>query len=179
MPTLPLPPTDLPPVTTQPWKPSQAQLPSMRGVVELLERAKAKGLKWPKLWLALPDKTPVRVMIAGPNSRTPGYLMLTDGKPFGANLYFGKISPTGTLELGRDSFGDRRDPLLNLLVSLAQEPAKTAAQFGHMTGSCAFCGLPLSDARSIAVGYGPTCAQKYGMPWATSKKAQRFQLLED
>jgi len=150
----------------------------MLGVVALLERAKAKGLKWPKLWLALPDATPIRITIAGPGSRTPGYLMVTDGKPYGSNLFFGRIAPGGNMELGRDAFGERRDPLLQLLVNLGKDPAATAAQFGHMTGSCTFCGLPLSDERSIAVGYGRICAQKYSLPYTASKKAARLKMLE-
>lgn len=43
--------------------------------------------------------------------------------------------------------------------------ADEAAAFGHLTGRCVFCTAHLTDARSITVGYGPTCAQNHGLPW--------------
>ena len=43
--------------------------------------------------------------------------------------------------------------------------ADEAALFGHTTHRCVFCARNLSTAESTAVGYGPTCADKYGLPW--------------
>jgi hypothetical protein len=59
--------------------------------------------------------------------------------------------------------------LTSVLVALAQAPAATAAQYGHLTGKCAFCGSFLSDARSTAVGYGKTCAARWALPWGKAK----------
>jgi hypothetical protein len=138
------------------------------GVVNLLDTAKAKGLKHPKLWLLLDgvgaEPSPLRITIAGDKSKTPGYLMLTDGGGFGSGLYFGKISPQGELHLGRDGF-EVVKPLTALLTRLAKDPAKVAADFGHLTGHCCFCSLPLNDPKSTRVGYGPICAEKFCLPW--------------
>lgn len=151
-------------------------LPSVAGVVALLNVAKSAGLQFPKLWLQLPDATPLRISIAGDMSRTPGYLMLTDGGPFGANRYFGRISPLGELELGRDA-PPVRDALVDLLERLARDPAKVAADFGHLTGNCCFCNRKLADGRSVTVGYGQVCAKKFGLPWgATAPPAAATQL---
>lgn len=139
-------------------------LPSVAGVVALLRTAQDNGLKFPKLWLAFADGGDLRITIAGTTSRTPGFLMLTDGRPFGENCFYGRISPAGELELGRDA-GGRRDELVPLLERLASEPAKVAAEYGHLTGNCCFCSRKLSDDRSIAVGYGSTCAKKFGLAW--------------
>ena len=139
-------------------------LPPVRGVVELLDKAKAAGLKRPKLWLQLPDGTPVRVTVAGEKSSTPGHLTLTDGESFGSNRFFGKIAPDGVLTLGGDGY-DVQKPLVELLKRLASDPAHVAAEFGHLTGHCCFCSLPLTDERSVMVGYGQTCAEKYGLDW--------------
>lgn len=139
-------------------------LPSVTGVVDLLRKAQDAGLKFPKLWLQFADRGDLRISVAGSQSRTPGYLMLTDGGPFGDNKFYGRISPAGVLELGRDA-PPRRDELVPLLSRLACEPAKVAAEFGHLTGHCCFCTRPLNDARSIEVGYGKICAQKFGLPW--------------
>lgn len=142
-------------------------LPSVAGVVALLRKAQDSGLKYPKLWLAFADRSDLRITIAGSGSRTPGFLMLTDGEAFGSNKFYGRISPAGELELGRDS-GPRRDELVPLLERLAREPAKVAAEYGHLTGNCCFCSRKLSDDRSIAVGYGQICARKFGLPWGAA-----------
>lgn len=152
-------------------------LPSVAGIVALLNVAKAAGLQFPKLWLQLPNGTPLRISIAGEQSRTPGYLMLTDGGPFGANRYFGRISPSGALELGRDA-PPVRDALVDLLVHLASDPAKVAADFGHLTGNCCFCNKKLTDDRSVAVGYGQTCAKKFGLRWGVVAPAKAAVQLE-
>lgn len=43
--------------------------------------------------------------------------------------------------------------------------AEDAKQFGDLYHHCIFCGLELSDERSITAGYGPTCAENRGLPW--------------
>jgi len=140
------------------------QLGNVLGVVELLKRAQANGLLYPKLWLAFADGCDLRITVAGERSSTPGYLMLTDGKPFDSNQYFGRISLTGELEIGRNGHA-RAAELAELLGRLAADPAKVAAEYGSLTGHCSFCRVRLSDARSIFVGYGRKCASKYGLPW--------------
>lgn len=150
-----------------PARPPTQKVAEMRGVVELLDKARAAGLKYPKLWLQFADKTDLRVTVAGEASRTPGFLMLTDGRRYPENFYFGRISPAGQLEIGRDGFA-RKAELLTLLESLAANPAGVAAQYGHVTGNCCFCGLQLKDDRSITVGYGPVCAKRFGIAWGKS-----------
>jgi hypothetical protein len=145
-------------------RPAPVELPSMRPVVELLDKARASGLQFPKLWLQFGAAKPLRIVVAGERSRTPGYLMLTDGGPFGANQYYGRISPQGKFELGRD-LGDNRADVVGLLIRLCDDPAAVAAAFGHLTGNCCFCSRKLSDARSIETGYGRGCADRFGLPW--------------
>lgn len=43
--------------------------------------------------------------------------------------------------------------------------AEDAKMFGDLYGQCIFCGLKLTDERSITAGYGPTCAENRGLPW--------------
>jgi hypothetical protein len=43
-----------------------------------------------------------------------------------------------------------------------------AARLGHAAHACVFCGTALTDDgdnRSVKVGYGPICANRYGLPW--------------
>jgi hypothetical protein len=48
---------------------------------------------------------------------------------------------------------------------IASDIAAAAAAYGHLTGKCTFCGLPLEDERSVSRGYGPKCATNHGLPW--------------
>lgn len=43
--------------------------------------------------------------------------------------------------------------------------AEQAADFGHMFERCCFCSLAIDTPESVAVGYGPVCATKHGLPW--------------
>lgn len=40
-----------------------------------------------------------------------------------------------------------------------------AAAFGHRFSFCCFCGIFLSDDRSVSAGYGPVCAHNRGLAW--------------
>lgn len=43
--------------------------------------------------------------------------------------------------------------------------AEQAAEFGHMFERCCFCSTAIDTPESTAVGYGPKCAAKQGLPW--------------
>jgi hypothetical protein len=92
---------------------------------------------------------------------------VTDGRPYGDNTWFGRISTDGQFRAS-----DRCTPIvLQLLRDLAADPAKVAGQHGVATGSCCFCRRALSDKRSRTVGYGPDCAAKYNLPWGDTSAA--------
>ena len=43
--------------------------------------------------------------------------------------------------------------------------AEWASEHGHAHGHCVFCGLELSDERSVTAGYGQQCAERRSLPW--------------
>jgi len=51
------------------------------------------------------------------------------------------------------------------LLKVAADPARAAREYAALMGACSFCGLPLTDAGSVRVGYGPICAGNWGLPW--------------
>jgi hypothetical protein len=160
-------------------KDAPPELPAMAGVVTLLNHAQSHGLKYPKLWLQFADGTALRITLAGSRSRTPGWLMLTDGEAFGQSRFFGRISPQGDLQVGRDGHAVKAELTL-LLTRLAADPVTVAREYAKLSGSCMFCGLALTDARSTAVGYGKTCAAHWGQPWGevtTDAAATRYSAL--
>lgn len=143
----------------------QEQLPSFSGVLQLFGKAMV-NLKHPKIRLAFGDnRDPLCLALAGPRSRYTGSIMLTDGSGYGGT-YYGRVSPEGVAVLNdRTLTPNAKQELVRVLTALAERPAEVAAEYGRLTGNCCFCMRALSDERSTAVGYGPTCATNYGLPW--------------
>ncbi len=126
------------------------------GILALL-RAAGEHLRYPRIRLQTPGGQPVSLRIAGPRSKIPGAVTVTDGRRNGD--WFGRILPEGIWQ------GRAPAEVIELVTRMAEAPAKTAAEYGHLTGSCCFCSRALSDERSTSVGYGPICAGHYGLPW--------------
>lgn len=143
------------------------QLPSFAGVLELFARAR-EHLKYPKIALRLGEQ-PIRLHVAGERSRYAGSVQITDGTGFGGK-YFGRVDPNGVATLSNRFLpGESKAGLVALLSELAARPAEVAAEYGRLTGNCCFCSRALSDERSTEVGYGPICAENYGLPWGAKE----------
>lgn len=50
------------------------------------------------------------------------------------------------------------------LTNLLADPIAFASAKGKASGCCIFCKSELSDEKSVAWGYGPTCAKNWGLP---------------
>jgi hypothetical protein len=61
--------------------------------------------------------------------------------------------------------------LFELLAEADVDLVAAARRHAEATGNCSFCGLELSDPRSVAAGYGPICAVHYGLPWGEEEPA--------
>lgn len=132
-------------------------------VVSLIDRARERGAK--RIALRFGD---IEVKYAT-GGRNAGGLWVTDGQPFGSSRLYGSVAPGQTdLVLRRDA-----STVIEALRSVAADPIAAAVTHGRVSGCCCFCSRPLTDAGSIEHGYGPTCAEKYGLPWA-SKTQKRF-----
>lgn len=70
--------------------------------------------------------------------------------------YLGKVMGTKFLA-GYDAKPEHKASL----EVIARNPAEAAAAYGKKTGSCSCCGRELTDAKSIALGIGPICAEKW------------------
>lgn len=119
----------------------------------------SEGLKRPQVAFQC-SAGEFKVTKAANHSRNPGHLYVKDV----IGNYLGKVDPNGGLHMAssaRDSHGD----VFQALEAFAENPAEQAAAYGKATGNCCFCSRQLSDARSVEVGYGPICADKWGLPW--------------
>lgn len=115
-------------------------------------------LKYPKVHLQTADSRSVVLARAGDRSKAPGTINVTDGKRYGENRWYGRIQLDG-------SFSCDDEPVIDVLKEFAANPAKVAARYGKLVGRCCFCELLLTDERSTSVGYGPICAEHYGLAW--------------
>jgi len=123
---------------------------------ELFSIAKAV-LKRPCVRLMI-DEEKITLTPAKENSRNPGAIYI---KGETSARYFGKITAKGEVDLTYNApIG-----LKTLLLEFAANPALVATKYGKLTSACSFCGLTLSDSRSVEVGYGPVCAEHWKLPW--------------
>lgn len=146
---------------------AQGEVPAKVGdlapILDLFAKAGAT-LKRPAIVLSTPDTGAIRVTVAGDRSKYPGSLSITGMGSFDARAWFGRVNTDGTFTPGRDAIG-KETVLAGLLSRFAAAPVQVAGEHGRTTGSCCFCNRALDDKRSVAVGYGPICANNYGLPW--------------
>jgi hypothetical protein len=57
------------------------------------------------------------------------------------------------------------DADLELIKKLEADPVNELAMEGKELGTCRYCARELEDSRSVDAGYGPICAQRWGLPW--------------
>jgi hypothetical protein len=125
--------------------------------MELFEKA-GQSLKFPKLRYVTPEGT-VRIQFY--NGRMKVYcgqiycgVIRQDDK-----FYYTKGCPENT----------------KLLVAwISKSPIGAAVIWGHKISHCVFCGLELTDPRSVSVGYGATCASNWGLPWGDENDQERL-----
>jgi hypothetical protein len=118
----------------------------------------AADVKWPKLRLRTAAGAPVVLSRCGSQSRTVGHINVTDGKPFGENIYYGRITPEGESSLRRELPAD----VLEVIETFNADPKAAILVQGQRTGQCCCCGRELTDPASIKAGIGPICADRWG-----------------
>lgn len=140
-------------------EPEKIQI-SVIAINKMFELASQK-LKRVKVTLQASNGQKVVFKKAGNYSKYVGQILISDGGPYGNAVFFGRITQEG-LFIG----SSKNIPEVTALVqAFAADPEGVAAAYGKLTGSCCFCTKPLSDDRSLHVGYGPTCAKNHGLRW--------------
>lgn len=122
------------------------------------------NLKFPKINLKTKSGYPVKLMLAGPKAKKPGTVTITDGGPYGSNIWYGRVLTDGTWEKSGKG-GPCMDEVGQLLQDLAGNPDQVIVLSGIATGTCCFCNRDLTTTASVDVGYGPVCAENFDLPW--------------
>lgn len=142
----------------------------LKPIVDLFETA-VKTVSYPKIVFAFED-LPIAVSRNGNRSKHPGSLSITDGKKFGDAKYYGRIDLAGTFMPWKEC----PDSVPAFLKMFAANPGGVAADFGREQKNCCFCQLPLTDERSLAVGYGKACSKTWGnLPWGAKAVAEEIE----
>lgn len=79
-------------------------------------------------------------------------------------IYAGKIDANGNFYPSKEC----AEVTKSYLLQLTQNPVQCAKSYGRLTGKCCFCGLTLTDERSVKAGYGAICADHWGLPWGSN-----------
>jgi hypothetical protein len=149
---------------SEPAAAAPAQVGNFAGVIALFQAAKAHKA-FPKISLLLDDGRKIVLTLAGEKAKMPGTVNVTDGGKFGSNVWYGRVDPTGAWQVSGKVDHATQVKLAGLLALLANDPAGTAAEYGVTTHHCCFCQKELTHPDSKAVGYGPDCADHFGLPW--------------
>jgi hypothetical protein len=147
---------------TEPLPPAVVEsVGDFTGVISLFRKAK-QHLKFPKITLRVGHQ-PLQLSLAGERSKYEGQVQVTDGRGYGNNVWFGRVDHDGNWTQSRSVTAQEVDAVGQFLRAFSQDPAAVAKQHGRLTGRCCFCNTALTDERSTAAGFGPTCAKNYGL----------------
>lgn len=123
-------------------------------LLALLKKGEAAGLNYPKIVVRNYD-VPLKFYLA-----KRGYvaIILNDETA----TYLGKITENGTLWLGNCTrqVTEAVSSILNFI-----NKGGDLGTLGKEQGFCCFCSRTLTNDGSLEHGYGPICAEKYGLPW--------------
>ncbi len=139
---------------------------SMKTLIDLFAKAKAH-LKRPAIVLQDPTVGEIRLSEAGSKARVPGSINVTTPGSFGERVWYGRVTQQGDFQMSPKVVTPPE--LVSALKVFAADPVAAATKHGYLTGRCCFCNRKLEDERSTAVGYGPICADHFGLPWGAAR----------
>lgn len=147
----------------EPEKAASESVGDLAALVEFFTDALA-NLKYPKIVMEVKGY-PLKLSLAGPNSKYKGSIIITDGGPYGANKWYGAVSPSGEWTPSKQVTEELRSIIARTLGAFSKDPKHAAMTYGHLSSSCCFCNKKLDTKESVKAGYGPVCADKWGLPW--------------
>ena len=123
-------------------------------VLRRFELAKTSGIKRPRINLG-----DLVFSMAGDNSRNAGCVYVKGGTAYEAE-YYGKVDPQGNFFAARGL-----DPeIAGRIINTGADLFATARAHGMKHNNCCFCSRELKTLESVSLGWGPICAERYGLP---------------
>lgn len=89
--------------------------------------------------------------------------------------YMGLVTKEGKLQIKDNVSLHTR----NAITAIFENPVYEAIQHGRHHSNCCFCGTTITSKDSLQVGYGPICAEKWGLPWGTETFMEAQNIKEE
>lgn len=118
-----------------------------------LAEARAHGLKKPALRLQMNSGESVLIKYMSTGKNAGGCWVTVN------DALAGKIDDCGVFTSGHD----RSIELFEFIKCTNSDVKGALESFGRSTSRCGCCGLPLTNKKSIELGIGPICLDKYGL----------------
>lgn len=125
--------------------------------------------KYPKIRVTTATGSPLQLALAGSKSKYSGKILLTDGKDYPNNRWYGTVDVNGDWIQSKEVVKSNSLELdiLDMLVLLAKSPETVAKTQAMFTGACCFCGNELPKDLGATLGYDGKCAGIWSLPWMT------------
>jgi len=144
-------------------EPKEAKVEEVRSIdasniLASLAEARAKGIKKPMLRLVDPvgNSIKIKYMSVGKNA---GGCWVTSNDDL-----IGKIDDGGMFTFTGRPYTDKFIAEVFDFIEITNHDVKGALEsYGKITSKCGCCGLPLTNKKSIELGIGPICLDKYGL----------------
>lgn len=138
-----------------------------KAISDLLLKASGK-LKYPKLRYQADGGSKVVFNYAtDPGSKWFQCVFIDNGGKENKKRY-GFIGSNGEGKLNRDAPSE----IKKIIREVAKNPIEVAKLQGQKYSFCCFCRLELTNKSSLHHGYGPICAEKFGLPWGETDDAK-------
>lgn len=127
-------------------------------ILASVAEARARGIKKPVLRLVDPVGNDIRVKYMSVGKNAGGAWVTRN------DTLIGKIDDCGVFTITNQSCSDKISAEMFDFVEITNHDVKGALEsYGKMTSKCGCCGLPLTNKKSIELGIGPICLDKYGL----------------
>lgn len=137
-------------------KATQTQI-DMTDLLDRFALALKAGIKRPKV-----NTGDLLFSLAPATGRNAGCVYVKGEKDaYGDRPYFGKITPEGKFFAGPNV----EDDVKQRIAEVGSDVVGSAKAHGAQHGNCCFCSRDLTTDESVSNGYGPICADRYGLPW--------------
>ncbi len=169
--------------------PTETHAPILLPLVDLFDHA-VETLKYPSLTLQTMQDVTLFLCRTGNKSKIGiGNIAIKSSKQYENSIFYGYITREGAwskatwypdMLISAETFNDlTRIQIPEILREFTANPASYAAMHGKKFNHCCFCALELTHPDSVAVGYGPICAEKWGLPHAGMAKEVEIDKLCD
>lgn len=154
-------------IATEVCSPNRLRI-NLRRIRDLMFDAEKRVGSLKKTKITIHDgETKYRLSIAGPTSKRPGCVYVVCGE-----VFLGRINLEGHWEpqpYTVQHHKELHDSAETFLVAMNKDPVGFAVSHGASSGICMFCSRRLDTKESVSVGYGPVCAENWGLPWGDKK----------